>query len=120
MSVRAIKAGAVEFLAKPFVDQDLLAAIESALERARAAEQRQRELRELRARYETLTPREREVLSGVVTGLLNKQVAHELGISEITVKVHRGQVMQKMRAPSLPELVRMCVHLGINPTASRY
>lgn len=112
MSVRAMKAGAVEFLTKPFRDHDLLAAIGQALERNLAARRRQAETAELRGRYESLTPREREVMELVVSGLLNKQVAAELGINEGTVKVHRGQVMQKMQAASLADLVRMTEKLG--------
>jgi FixJ family two-component response regulator len=107
MSVQAMKAGAVEFLTKPFRDQDLLDAIEQGIERDRSARKQQTEIRELRERAETLTPRERAVMQLVVTGLLNKQVAVELDISEKTVNVHRSQVMQKMRADSLAELVRM-------------
>jgi FixJ family two-component response regulator len=107
MSVRAIKAGAVEFLTKPFRDQDLLDAIHAAIERNRAQRREAAALEDLRGRFTALTPREREIMALVILGRLNKQIAAELGVSEVTVKVHRGQIMRKMRAKSLPELVRM-------------
>ena len=116
MSVRAMKGGAVEFLTKPFRDQDLLDAIHVALERDRVRRQREDEIATLKDRFEWLTPREREVLPLVVSGLPNKQIADEIGTSETTVKVHRGQLMRKMGADSLPELVRMAERIGIRTT----
>jgi FixJ family two-component response regulator len=117
MSVRAMKAGATEFLTKPFRDQDLLDAIQQALERDRAARRHSKEIAELRKRFDALTSREREVMNLVVGGWLNKQIGFELKISEITVKIHRGRVMGKMGAESLAELVRMTERLEL-PTVT--
>ena len=113
MTVRAMKLGAVEFLTKPFRDQDLIDAVQRSLNRDHLAREKQRELTELRQRYETLSDRERAVMGLVVSGLLNKQIAAELGASETTIKIHRGHVMQKMQASSLPELVRMADRVKI-------
>ena len=118
MTVRAMKGGAVEFLTKPFEDSALLAAIEQAIERSRAALDLEQGLRVLRARHAKLSRREREVMSLVVSGLLNKEIGSELGISEITVKAHRGKVMRKMEAQSLAELVTMAAELHL-PVARR-
>jgi FixJ family two-component response regulator len=114
MSVRALKAGAVEFLTKPFRDQDLLDAIQQALQRDRADREQQAGIDELQERYRTLTAREREVMTLVVSGLLNKQIASGIGASEATVKIHRGHVMQKMQAGSVVELVRMADKLKLS------
>lgn len=113
MTVQAMKAGAVEFLAKPFRDQDLLDAIQQALDRDRFAREQRSEIDELRSRLDSLTPRERQVMGLVIGGLLNKQIAGELGTSEATIKIHRRQVMEKMAARSLADLVRMADRLGI-------
>jgi FixJ family two-component response regulator len=113
MAVQAMKAGAVEFLRKPFRDQDLLDAVQQALDRDRNAREYRAEIAELRSRFDSLTPREREVMALVAAGLLNKQVAGELGTSEASVKVHRQHVMEKIGADSLAELVRMADKIGI-------
>jgi FixJ family two-component response regulator len=114
MSVRAMKAGAIDFLTKPFRDQDLLDAVANALERDRKRREEEKGVAALKAKLETLTPREREVMTLVTAGLMNKQVAGEIGVSEITVKIHRGHVMRKMGARSLADLVRMAEALGVS------
>lgn len=118
MSVRAMKAGAIEFLTKPFKDDVMIEAIRQAIERSRVTLQQRSALQTLHECYDSLTPREREVMALVVSGLLNKQVGGELGISEITVKAHRGQVMRKMKAESLPDLVTMAARLGLRTTSA--
>jgi FixJ family two-component response regulator len=118
MSVRAIKAGAVEFLTKPFHDQQLLDAINTGIERNRAQRREAAVTNDLRQRFAALTPREREIMALVIRGRMNKQIAGDLGVSEVTVKVHRGQIMRKMRAKSLPELVRMGDLLNIAVVAA--
>src|SRR6266704_3885059 len=119
MSVQAMKGGAIEFLTKPFREQDLLDAIQLGHARDRARLEQEQAMAGLKVRFETLTPREREVMAFVATGRLNKQIAADLGVSEITVKVHRGQVMRKMRASSLPDLARMADQLQLPPTKPR-
>jgi FixJ family two-component response regulator len=119
MSVRAMKAGAVEFLTKPFRDQDLLDGVRVALERDRTRREDEKSISTLRTHYASLTAREKEVIGFIIAGFLNKQIAAEMGISEITVKVHRGKIMRKMHARSLAELVRMVVLLGIGHARSK-
>jgi FixJ family two-component response regulator len=119
MSVRAMKAGAIDFLTKPFRDQDMLDAVTMAIERDRQRLHDERGVLDLRALFESLTPREREVMAFVTEGLMNKQIAGEIGISEITVKIHRGNVMKKMGARSLADLVRMADMLGVRRTKPR-
>jgi FixJ family two-component response regulator len=118
MTVKAMKAGAIEFLTKPFRDQDLLDAVQVALERARMKDEKDKTVSDLKRNFATLTPREQEVMAWVTGGLLNKQVAAEIGVTEITVKVHRGSVMRKMAAKSFADLVRMADLLGIRRTKS--
>ena len=115
MSVRAMKAGAVDFLAKPFRDQDMLDAVTAALEHDRKRRESERQVGDLKALYATLSPREREIMGHVTAGLMNKQVAAAVGLSEITVKIHRGNVMRKLKARSLADLVRMAEALGVGP-----
>lgn len=115
MSVRGMKAGAVDFLTKPFRDQDMLDAVAAALERDAASRAQQGDIGDLRARFEALSPREKQVMVRVASGLMNKQVAHQLGLSEITVKIHRGNLMRKMEAKSLADLVRMAEALKLRP-----
>jgi FixJ family two-component response regulator len=118
MTVRAMKAGAVDFLTKPFRDQDMLDAVTTAIERDRNRRDEAKALSDLQTLFATLTPRERQVMNLVTAGLMNKQIAAEIGIAEITVKIHRGHIMRKMAAKSLPDLVRMAQLLGIGPASS--
>jgi FixJ family two-component response regulator len=118
MSVRAMKAGAIDFLIKPFRDQDLLDAVTIALEHDRKRREEAKGLEEVKSLFESLTPREREVMTLVTTGLMNKQIAAEMGVTEITIKIHRGHVMRKMQAKSLAELVRMAEALGMRRVRS--
>jgi FixJ family two-component response regulator len=117
MTVRAMKAGAVDFLTKPFRDQDMLDAVTAAIERDRARRDEAKVLSNLHALYANLTPRERQVMALVTAGLMNKQIAAEIGVAEITVKIHRGHIMRKMAAKSLPDLVRMAEMLGLGPAS---
>jgi FixJ family two-component response regulator len=119
MTVRAMKAGAVDFLTKPFRDQDMLDAVTAAIERDRNSRDEAKVLSNLHALFATLTPRERQVMALVTAGLMNKQIAAEIGVAEITVKIHRGHIMRKMAAKSLPDLVRMAELLGIGPASGR-
>ena len=119
MTVRAMKAGAVDFLTKPFRDQDMLDAVAAAIERDRSSRDEARALSDLQALFATLSPRERQVMTLVTAGLMNKQIAAEIGLAEITVKIHRGNIMRKMAARSLPDLVRMAELLGIGPSSGR-
>jgi FixJ family two-component response regulator len=118
MTVRAMKAGAVDFLTKPFRDQDMLDAVATAIERDRKRRKDEKILLELRSLFASLTPREQEVLALLATGLMNKQIAGEMGLAEITVKIHRGHIMKKMRARTLADLLRMAELLGVRRTKS--
>ena len=120
MSVRAMKAGAVDFLAKPFRDQDLLDAVTAAIQRDQKRREHENRVADLKAHFEALTPREREIMALVASGLMSKQIAAEVGLSEITVKVHRSHLMKKMGARSVADLVRMAEALGVTPTKSQH